>query len=229
MTPATFVPWPESSFQADGSWLGAPPTQDALRAGSMLRSGRCGSRRPCVDHADDHVRAPTRDRMRLRRADPLRVPLEREKVSASTTGELGSSPSQPQPVAVAATLPTEATPATRRSWSSVSAKAGSLDSAMTTSICGYEATTEPPAPATSCAAVPLPGRAPDRARRSAPPRPDRASTSASKAAIDGTTRRMDTTGRKFSPYRTSTHGRRGARRPDYTGEPQDCFPQVREA
>ena len=93
-------------------------------------------------------------------------------MSASTTGELGSSPSQPQPVAVATTLPTEATPSTRRFWSSASAKAGSLDSAMTTSICGYEATTEPPAFATSCVAVRCPGRAPDTGRRTAPPRPD---------------------------------------------------------
>ena len=41
MMPATFVPWPESSFQAAGSRFGAPPTQETLREGSTLsfRSG----------------------------------------------------------------------------------------------------------------------------------------------------------------------------------------------
>ena len=38
ITPATFVPWPESSFQAAGSRFGAPPTQETLREASMLPS-----------------------------------------------------------------------------------------------------------------------------------------------------------------------------------------------
>ena len=80
-------------------------------------------------------------------------------MSVFATGSLSSPcepPSKPKPDALATTLPTEATPSTERSRSMSLTKSGSLDSAITTSICGYVATTEPPARLTSVFADQLP-------------------------------------------------------------------------
>ena len=92
-----------------------------------------------VDHSDEHPWAPARDRVGLGCLDTPRIPLqggERVVIDDRPVRQVLVVPPQPQPDGVATTLPTGATPSTRRFRSSAAAKPGSSDSAMTTSICG---------------------------------------------------------------------------------------------
>src|SRR5919106_3849237 len=148
MTPATFVPWPESSFHAAGSPLGAPLVQETLREASTLPS-RSGceastpvSMTPTVTSGLPPVIAWASGAL-IRFAHHW----SGENVSPSATGSLGSlgSPRQALPGGAPLSPPVAATPSTDRSRSSAAAKPGLDDSATTTPISGYAATSEPPA------------------------------------------------------------------------------------
>ena len=74
--PATFVPWPGVVVPGSGILVRrAADARDAARGVDVAVQVRVARVDARVDDADEHLRAPARDLVRVGRLDPLRVPL----------------------------------------------------------------------------------------------------------------------------------------------------------